>query len=243
MLAVEPEHAAAKALLDQVLLRMIRLELSEGHSGRARALMADLSDHHPAVAAEVKALEEQQALAALEQEKLQALRRDHDLNVGLRARVTVLVPVAILGVALLGWVLILAPIASIKDAVLLAAVYSVVMTVTAAAVWRRVESAVNRRLLKVAVMCTATILLHRLLALHNGDSTVASVLRGDALLLAVVATALTLPVRWLGPIASALMVSTAVAIARWPTAASTLFAVGVTSLLICLTLPLAARRR
>ncbi len=242
VLAAEPEHGAARALLEQALVCMTRLELSEGHAGRARALLAELGAPHPALAAAVTALEERQALAAHEQAQLRALQRDQDLNVGLRARVAFLIPIAILGVALLGWVLIQAPIVSIEDAVRLAAVNGVVMAVAAAAVWRKVESAVNRRLLQVAVVSAATILVHRLMAQGDGHSTVVTILRDDALLLAVVASALPLPVRWLGPIASFLMFGTAMAIALWPASASTVFAVGISSMLICLWLPLVGKR-
>ena len=164
-----PEQDEARIGLRRCVEALVDLELRQDHVDTAEALLAEVDDAQPALRERLAAAREKVSARAREGERLRALDRQLDPEIGRRERLGPPIAVMVISFAIgaAGWFSERTPTAA--DIVAIVAL-TLSVTVVAILVMRRKIAAnvVSRQLWSLLVVAQAAVLVHRVVALRRG---------------------------------------------------------------------------
>jgi len=158
-----PENSAARRGLTTCLEEMIDLELSQGDIAGARALLDEMPQAHPKLAAEIAAHEEKLAHEQRHDQRLRAMEQELDPNVGRRTRLLSTGIAAVIYLALSLYAILVVKTFRPVDLLYFSfAVLGVLIAIIAIANKRVLRNAYNRRMVAIAVIAVCAMIADRI---------------------------------------------------------------------------------
>jgi serine/threonine-protein kinase len=185
-----PGNVEASRALQACLQLALRHELARENAAAARELLAELEAPDPALEERVAAVEQRVKARDAELARLEALDADSDLWVGMGARVTMFVLLALMTVAITGYVIYrsggevgaFGPWDLVRFGSIVFGVIAVIVTVFAK---RLLANGIGRRVTAMFFLATGGMLVHRIIAAEL-DVAPAATLTMDLVILGVV---------------------------------------------------------